>query len=144
MIVFHEGLPGSGKSYEACVYHILPALKSGRRVVTNIEGINHTKFAELTGIPESMLRQWLICVYHPEIVDIDRRIEAQKLSILEQSGKDALIVIDEVQNLVPEYSGKTAVRMAAVYCRTSARRVGYYFIGSGSERLSCNVAAQNC
>ena len=31
-----EGIPGSGKSYEAVVYHVLPALESGRLVVTNL------------------------------------------------------------------------------------------------------------
>lgn len=30
------GKSGSGKSYEACVYHILPALKAGRKVITNL------------------------------------------------------------------------------------------------------------
>ncbi len=31
-----EGIPGSGKSYEAVVYHVLAALKEGRLVVTNL------------------------------------------------------------------------------------------------------------
>ncbi|MDO4795298.1 MAG: zonular occludens toxin domain-containing protein [Brachymonas sp.] len=31
-----EGIPGSGKSYEAVHYHILPALKAGRKVITNL------------------------------------------------------------------------------------------------------------
>jgi zona occludens toxin len=31
-----EGIPGSGKSYEAVVFHVLAALISGRRVVTNL------------------------------------------------------------------------------------------------------------
>lgn len=31
-----EGIPGSGKSYEAVAFHILPALKSGRKVITNL------------------------------------------------------------------------------------------------------------
>lgn len=31
-----EGIPGSGKSYEAVVYHVLEALKQGRYVVTNL------------------------------------------------------------------------------------------------------------
>lgn len=36
MIYAIVGRPGSGKSYESVVYHILPAIKAGRRVVTNI------------------------------------------------------------------------------------------------------------
>ena len=31
-----EGIPGSGKSYEACVFHILVALQRGRMVITNL------------------------------------------------------------------------------------------------------------
>ena len=31
-----EGIPGSGKSYEATVYHVLAALQTGRLVITNL------------------------------------------------------------------------------------------------------------
>jgi len=31
-----EGIPGSGKSYEAVVYHVLHALKRRRLVITNL------------------------------------------------------------------------------------------------------------
>ncbi|CAM3932144.1 zonular occludens toxin domain-containing protein [Paracidovorax anthurii] len=31
-----EGIPGSGKSYEAVAYHVLPALQIGRKVITNL------------------------------------------------------------------------------------------------------------
>lgn len=99
MIVFHEGLPGAGKSYEACAMHILPAVEKGRRVVTNIEGINHEKFSELTHIPLLDLREQLICVF-------DHDIEEQKRLFLEYSGKDALIIIDEIQNLFPQERAK--------------------------------------
>ena len=30
------GRPGGGKSYEAVVYHVLPALRKGRKVITNL------------------------------------------------------------------------------------------------------------
>ena len=36
MINLLLGAPGGGKSYEACVFHILPALQKGRKVVTNL------------------------------------------------------------------------------------------------------------
>lgn len=36
MINLLLGAPGGGKSYEATVFHILPAVKSGRHVVTNL------------------------------------------------------------------------------------------------------------
>lgn len=31
-----EGIPGSGKSYEACVFQVLEAVKQGRKVITNL------------------------------------------------------------------------------------------------------------
>ena len=31
-----EGIPGSGKTYEMVVYHVLAAVKSGRKVITNL------------------------------------------------------------------------------------------------------------
>lgn len=36
MINFLLGLPGGGKSYEANVFHVLEALKRGRKVITNL------------------------------------------------------------------------------------------------------------
>nr|MBF4348645.1 assembly protein [Vibrio anguillarum] len=36
MIYAIVGRPRSGKSYESVVYHIIPAIKAGRKVVTNV------------------------------------------------------------------------------------------------------------
>lgn len=46
MIDLLEGIPGSGKSYEAVVFHVLPALKKGRKIVTNLP-LNLEAFAKL-------------------------------------------------------------------------------------------------
>ncbi|WP_313082028.1 zonular occludens toxin domain-containing protein [Pulveribacter sp.] len=46
MITGLEGIPGSGKSYEAVVYHVLPALQAGRKVITNLP-LNLEAFAAL-------------------------------------------------------------------------------------------------
>lgn len=42
------GRPGSGKSYESIVYHVLPALKEGRKVVTNLP-LNLEHFEQVFG-----------------------------------------------------------------------------------------------
>lgn len=42
------GRPGSGKSYESIVYHVLPALKEGRKVVTNLP-LNLEHFEKVFG-----------------------------------------------------------------------------------------------
>jgi zona occludens toxin len=101
MIVFHEGLPGSGKSYEACVMHILPALKAGRDVITNINGINHQKFSELTGIPVPVLQKILICISHQDCQDEEQRLEHIKADFLAETKKDSMVVIDEIQDMFP-------------------------------------------
>lgn len=48
MIYAIVGRPRNGKSYESVVYHILPALKAGRRVITNIP-LNLDKLREVFG-----------------------------------------------------------------------------------------------
>lgn len=43
------GLMGSGKSYESVRSHILPALKAGRRVVSNISGLSYERIRDYLG-----------------------------------------------------------------------------------------------
>ena len=57
MFIFHEGLPGSGKSFEAVVNQIIPALKKGRPVYAYINGLNHKKLAELTDKTEEEIKE---------------------------------------------------------------------------------------
>ena len=87
MIFVHEGLPRSGKSYEAVVRRIIPALQSGRQCVTNIEGIDHDKVAEVTGLPVDDVRPLLRCLTDDEL----SKVPALGL-------KNCLLVLDEVQN----------------------------------------------
>lgn len=42
MLAIMSGQPGSGKSYESVVFHVLPALQAGRKVVTNLPIQLHT------------------------------------------------------------------------------------------------------
>lgn len=48
MIYGIAGRPRSGKSYEAVVYHIIPAIKAGRKVITNIS-LNIEQFKKVFG-----------------------------------------------------------------------------------------------
>jgi len=45
-ISVYTGVMGSGKSYEAIKNGIIPAIKAGRRVVTNISGVNSDKIRD--------------------------------------------------------------------------------------------------
>lgn len=48
MIYAIAGRPGGGKTYEAVAYHILPAIKEGRKVITNIT-LNIDWFVKILG-----------------------------------------------------------------------------------------------
>ena len=90
MIIFHEGLPRSGKSYEAVVKHIIPALASGRKVFARINGLNYEKLAELAGITLERCQELLIHIEESQVTEVYKHIE-----------KDSLLVLDELQNFFP-------------------------------------------
>lgn len=130
MIVFHEGLPRSGKSYEACVFHIIPALLAGRRVVTNIEGINHEQFAKLTELPLAMVRQFLVCVH------VEGDVDAMKEAIYRETQKNDLVVIDEIQNLFPSEREKLTPEWTRYI--TEHGHDGMDIVLMGQDRRDCH------
>ena len=99
MIIFHEGLPRSGKSYEALI-QIIAWLKEGAKVYTNIAGINYKKISELSGLPENICRTQLICISND---DVQKIWETIPLPDDDGNGgeKDLRIVIDEIQDFFP-------------------------------------------
>ena len=96
-IFFHEGQPRSGKSYEAAAHIILPAIKSKRKVYAYVEGLNHKKFAELSGLKVSEVEELLIQLDEDDIPDIGTKC-------YDENWKDCWIIIDELQDFFP--SGK--------------------------------------
>ncbi|CAM5223293.1 zonular occludens toxin family protein [Alishewanella longhuensis] len=90
MIIFHEGLPRSGKSYEATKEHIVPALKKGRKVFARINGLNYEKIAQLAEITEERCRELLHHIPEEQVHTIYQHIE-----------NDSLVIIDELQNFFP-------------------------------------------
>lgn len=58
----YTGLQGSGKTYEVVGFVVLPALVKGRRVVTNIEGLDYEKIQAYCDIhhPEAQLGELLL------------------------------------------------------------------------------------
>lgn len=90
MLIFHEGLPGSGKSYEALVSHIIPRLKDGRNVDAYIEGLNYEKIAELAEITPEECKEQL------------RQITREQVPTIHEHVRDkSLVIIDESQNFWP-------------------------------------------
>lgn len=100
MLVFNEGLPRSGKSYDVVKNHILPALAAGRKV-----------FARLNGLDEPAKRQAIADYLKIDMATLDDRLihvtsaEVQTLfvAVKDAAGewtipdqlKDNLFVVDE-------------------------------------------------
>lgn len=89
-IFFHEGLPRSGKSFEALVKHIVPALQAGRHVYAYIEGLDFTRIAEVCGMPIGAIKALLHPVAKEQVKEIHKLV-----------AKDSFVVIDEVQDFFP-------------------------------------------
>ena len=131
-IHFHEGLPGAGKSYEACVFHILPALKSGRQVVTNIRGVNWEKFAELLDEPVEYVRMLLIYIEPAEQDGEAAEIERVKNDFADKTPDNAMIVWDEVQDYFPSGNYKLPINQQKFW--TEHRHRGLEIVIMGQDR----------
>lgn len=90
MLTFHEGLPGSGKSYAAVQDYLLPAVKAGQTVWTNIKGINHEAIALYCGIDVEQAQNLV------QIIPWEKTKDAADIVT-----NDALVIIDEVQDFWP-------------------------------------------
>ena len=91
MYIFHEGLPRSGKSYEAMVKRIIPALQKGRKVYARLNGINHEKVAEAAGMEVGRVRELLHEIPEAKVLLWHTIVE-----------NDSLVILDEMQNFWPE------------------------------------------
>lgn len=98
MLVFNEGVPRAGKSYDAVKNHILPALKKGRTVFARLNGLRHDKIAAHLGMPEVDVRALLITVDTKDVPStfVCFRDEESGQWCIPDQFKDALVVIDEV------------------------------------------------
>lgn len=104
MLVFNEGVPRSGKSYDAIKEHVLPALRRGRKVFARINGLDdperRSKIAAYVGVTVERLDELLIFVPTAKVKRLfiatkDLNVEDGEWKIDDQL-KDALFVIDEV------------------------------------------------
>lgn len=102
MLVFNEGVPRAGKSYDAVKNHILPAIKKGRRVFARLNGLKHDLIASYLGLQESVVRDLLVHVPTDEVhrLFVARKDEAGHW-VIPDTLKDALIIIDEVHGFYP-------------------------------------------
>lgn len=120
MFIFHEGLPGSGKSFEAVVKHLVPALAKGRPVDAYIEGLNHEKLADLAGITVEKCRELLVQIEREQVPDIWK-----------VSRDNAFVFIDEMQNFWPSDKRKLGPEITQFI--TEHRHRGQDILGMGQD-----------
>ena len=126
MIIFHEGLPGSGKSYEALVKHIIPSLKKGRKVFARLNGFNHEKVSELTGKTVEELKELYTEVTEEQVHTVHEIVE-----------NDCLLVLDELQNFFP--SGRQKLTDEMTQFIAEHRHRGMDIVCMGQALADCHT-----
>lgn len=126
MIIFHEGLPGSGKSFEAMVAHIVPALKKRRKVFAYMEGLDHAKIAACAEISEEECRALLFPITREQVPEIHALVE-----------NDSLVVIDELQNFWP--AGRSRLGPEITQFVTEHRHRGLDILAMGQVLNDCHA-----
>jgi zona occludens toxin len=125
MITFHEGLPRSGKSYEAMIAHILPNVKKGRKVFAYIEGINHAKIAELTEKPLEEVQRLVTQINREDVENIYSVVD-----------NDSFVIIDELQNFFPSGRQKLSDEMTQFVTEHGHR--GLDILAMGQSLADCH------
>lgn len=126
MIIFHEGLPGSGKSYEAALNQIIPALMKGRQVYAYIEGINHQKFAEITGLSLPEVEKLLHPLTKEQVPNVQIHV-----------ANDALVLLDELQDFFP--ASKASLDPGITEFVTQHRHRGIDIVCMGQDHRDCHM-----
>lgn len=84
MLVFNEGVPRSGKSYDAVRTHILPALRKGRRVLARLNGLKHDLIAEHLQMRLEDVQALLIHVPAEDVPRLHEMVEPGCLVIIDE------------------------------------------------------------
>lgn len=140
-IEFHEGLPGAGKSYEAVVFHIIPAIKQRRTVVSNIRGLNVEKIAELSGQSVDLVRLLIVNIEPAEQDSADGEIQRCINEMCNSTPDNALIVWDEIQDYFPSGNYKMPSNQQKFW--TEHRHRGLDIIVMGQDRGDCHKIIRN-
>lgn len=97
MLLFNEGVPGAGKSYDAVAMHILPAIQARRIVYARLNGLNHERIAAHLSMDVEEVRGLLRLVKSADVAVTFRAVRDDDGEfIIPPDFRNALIVIDEV------------------------------------------------
>lgn len=92
------GVPGSGKSYEAVAFHIIPAIEDGRKVVTNLP-LNVQHFKDVYGQDKADLIRLITPTAQNSIPF--KSLEDYQDDWKNEKGQACLFVIDECHRPLP-------------------------------------------
>jgi zona occludens toxin len=98
MLIFNEGVPGAGKSYDALVEHILPAIKAGRRCYVRMKGgLVLDKIAEHLGMTLEAVQALVVEVPKSKVPEtfVALQDDANDEYALPEHLKNSLCIIDE-------------------------------------------------
>lgn len=120
MIFVHEGLPRSGKSYEAVLYHIVPALKAGRHVFVRVNGVGEEldNMAAYVGQPVEKLRELVHVMGDQEVAEwlvCDTNNDGSM--VFPHIPQGALVVVDEAQEYWPTGRANLPERVAKFFSK---------------------------
>lgn len=160
MIHLLLGTSGGGKSYEAVVYHILPALEKGRKVITNLplnkeafEAITPEayKLIEFRTRPQPIRGYWTpteddaFQLYADDAFnepDYRQRVFANVWDYYsdwkhEETGQGALFVIDECQYSIPR--GRTNIEVEEYTALHRHYKVDIIYITQSYGKISKTI-----
>lgn len=87
MLIFNEGVPRAGKSYDAVVTHILPAIKKGRKVFARLNGLDHEKIAGYLGMDADDVRGLLVVLSEEDMPRVHKIVEPDSLVVIDECHK---------------------------------------------------------
>lgn len=136
MINLLIGRPGSGKSYEAVVHHIMPALESGRMVVTNlplnldiIAAIEHSYLSLIRSVGSSRIEGKLVPAFGSlKHFDCEWR---------DDKNRGPLYVIDECHKPFPK--GKTPLEIDEWFAEHRHLGVDVLLITQSYRKISAAI-----
>lgn len=96
MLIFNEGVPGAGKTYDSVVEHVIPALRKGRKVFARINGLNVEELAKHSGRTVDEVKALLVHLPSEKVATtlVAERNEDGEFVIPDEF-RNALIVVDE-------------------------------------------------
>ena len=113
MLVYNEGVPRSGKSYDAILNHVLPALAKGRQVFARLNGLDEPscrdEIGKRLGITRARVDELLIHVNTADVRSFFAAyMDGDRKWTIDPKFRNALAVIDEVHEF---WEGGTRERM---------------------------------